>query len=273
MGLSLDRLDPPLDDIAFLARSNNRVLVMDELRDDALTRRELRDRVGVSKPTLGRVLEGFEERGWVRTNGDRTYELTPVGGLLASSFDDLMDTVEATQELRELAPALPLESMDFDLDLLADATITTPSPTDASAHVRREAELLERTASVRFLCNQANPPTVEQYRDLVVDGGLELEAVITGDAIAAAATDEAMRPALEDLVACERATIHRTDDPVDVMLGLLDDTATIVPLDDTGVPLAFIEAESDPIREWVRATLDAHEAAGELLTGDGLPPA
>ena len=34
MGLSLDELDPPLDDIAFLSRSNNQIAVLEELARD-----------------------------------------------------------------------------------------------------------------------------------------------------------------------------------------------------------------------------------------------
>lgn len=267
MGLSLDELDAPLDDIAFLSRSNNRVRVLDELRDCGRTRRELRESIDVSKPTLGRVLEGFEERDWIRTNG-REYALTPIGRLLAEEFDGLMDTVETTQELRDLAPRLPLEEMDFDIRLLSEARITRPSPEDASAHVRREGALLEETERVSFLCNQAHPPTMAAYRDRVVEDGLSMEAIITGDAIDAAREDPAMRPHLRDLVESDRASIYRSDEPVSVMVGLLDDVVSIVPLDESGVPCAFVESRSDPVREWVSDTLADYRADAEVVTPD-----
>lgn len=265
MGLSLDELDPPLDDIAFLSRSNNRNRVLVELAEGGRTRRELRDAIGTSQPTLGRVLDGFQERGWVTKDG-REYSLTPFGRLLVEEFDDLMATVETIQQLRDLAPRLPLEEMDFDLRLLAEATITTPSPTDASAHFRREVELMERTERIRFLCNQAQPETVERYRDWVVESGGHLEATIAGDAIDAASTSAEMGPYLNDMLASDRATIYRYDGPVSIMLGLLDDTASIVPLDDNGVPWAFIESEHEPVKSWVADTLEAYREQAEEIT-------
>jgi predicted transcriptional regulator len=267
MGLSLDELDPPLDDIAYLARSNNRVNVLEELVGNDQTRRDLRDTTGISQPTLGRILDGFQERSWVTKNG-RGYELTPFGQLLADELGSLMDTVEAIQQLRNLAPRLPLDEMDFDLRLLAEATITTPSPTDASAHFRREGELLAETGRLQFLCNQAQPETVERFRDWVIEGGGQLEAIISGDAIDAANADPAMGAHLHDLLGSDRVTIYRYEGPVSIMLGLLDETASIVPLDESGVPCAFIESENEAVRAWVSDTLDSHRAQAELIAAD-----
>jgi hypothetical protein len=38
--------------------------VLEKLERDDWTRRDLRDETGISQPTLGRILDGFEERGW-----------------------------------------------------------------------------------------------------------------------------------------------------------------------------------------------------------------
>jgi predicted transcriptional regulator len=270
MGLSLDVLDPPLDDIAFLSRSNHRVRVLEALAGGDLTRGELRDVIGTSQPTLGRVLDGFQERGWATENG-RGYALTPFGRLLADEFGGLMDTVETIQQLRELAPRLPLEEMDFDLRLLAQSTITTPSPTDASAHFRRESDLLPHTERIRFLCNQAQPETVETYRDWVIERGGHLEAIIAGDAIDAASAHPSMGACLRDLLGSDRVTIHRYDGPVSIMLGRLDDTASIVPLDDAGVPCAFIESGNESVRAWVADTLDSYQERAERVVPGDLP--
>lgn len=265
MGLSLDEIDPPLDDVTFLSRSNNRVAVLSELQDAGRTRRELREAIGVSRPTLGRILEGFEERGWI-ANEDREYELTPLGRLLVEEFTDLMDTVEATQKLRDLAPMLPTDEMDFDLGALADATITTPSRGDVTAHSRRESELLERSERVRFLCNQAQPETVGRYRDWIVAEAGEFEAIICGDAIDAARADPEMDSYLRDMVATETASIYRYEGSLSVMLGLYDETATVVPLDDAGIPRALIECDEESVMAWVGDTIDAHRRRADEVT-------
>lgn len=274
MGLSLDELDPPLDDVAFVARSNNRVDVLEALAERDLTRRALHDVTGISQPTLGRILDGFEERGWA-TNGRNgngcQYRLTPLGSLLAEEFGSLLAVAGTIQTLQKLAPRLPLDEMDFDLRALSDATITTPKPTDATAHFRREAEVLDNTARLQFLCNQAQPETVARYRDWVVEEDGHMEAVITGDAIDAALAHSVMGPQLREMLATGRASIHRYDGDVSFMTGMLDDTASIVPLDDSGVPCAFVESDNDAVRAWVAATLDSYRDESVPLSADVVP--
>ena len=272
MGLSLDDIDPPLDDIAFLSRSNNRIAVLRELARDEGTRRELRDATGVSRPTLGRVLEGFEERGWVTNNGSgngHDYSLSPLGRVIVEEFTDMMTTVETVQQLRELASRIPFNELGLDPRDLADARITTPSPTDATAHTRRERELLARTSRIRFLCNQAQPETVERYRNWAVDGDREFEAIISGDAIDAATADEAMAADLADMCTAGGVTLHRYEGPVSAVYGLFEDVASVVPLDDSGVPIAFVESESETVRAAVSNVLDRYRERAEPVTVEG----
>jgi predicted transcriptional regulator len=273
MGLSLTELDPPLDDVAFVARSNNRVDVLEALAESDLTRRALREATDISQPTIGRILEGFEERGWV-SNGENgngsAYRLTPLGRLLAEAFESLLDTVGTIQTLQGIAPRLPLDEMDFDLRALADARITTPGPTDATAHFRRETEVLAQTTRLQFLCNQAQPETVERYRDWVVEDDGELEAVITGDAIDAARAHPMMGRHVGEMLASGRATVYRYDGDVSFMAGMLDDTASIVPLDDSGVPCAFVESNHDAVREWVTDTFESYREQATPLPAEGL---
>lgn len=264
-------VDRPIDDVAFLARSQNRVRVMEELREAPLTRGELRDRTDISRPTIGRILEGLQERGWV-TEDQRTYSLTPFGRLVGSEFEALIEVTDTVQTLRDLEASLPLAEMDFDLRRLTEATVTTPTSTDASAHFRREEELMDRTTHARFLCTESHGPTIEGYLERVREQDLELEVVIAADAIDAATADDRLRPLVMDLVAAERTTFYRYEGPVEVMLGTLDDVATIVPLDDTGVPAAFIEARDPAVREWITATLDEHRAAATEITLESLEP-
>lgn len=265
MGLSLEALDPPLDDIAYLSRSNHRVRVLSELARESATRGDLRDAIDVSQPTLGRILDGFEERGWL-TETDRRYALTPFGRLVAEEFEALMETVETIQQLRELVPRLPLDHLDFDLRLLADARITTPSESDATAHVRREEKLARQAKRISFFCNSAHPYTVEVYRHRVVEEGQHLDAVIAADAMEAASADPTMRDHLRDILESDRSTIYRYEGHVPVMVGLMDETATIAPLDEAGVSCGLIETENDTIREWVEETIEAYRAEAHEVT-------
>ena len=275
MGLSPDELDPPLDDLAFLSRSNHQIAVLGELARGDQTRRELRDATDISRPTLGRILGGCEERGWVATNGSgngQDYSLTALGRVVVDEFSAAMATIETVQQLRTLAPRIPFDELGIDPRALADARVTTPSPTDATAHSRRERELLGQTNRVQFLCNQALPETVERYRDWATADDRQLEAIISGDAIDAAMADETMAAALDDLVAATGVTIHRYEGSVSAMLGRFADVASIVPLDDSGVPCAFIESENETVCSAVADTLARYrDRAVPLSVGDHTP--
>lgn len=253
----------PLDDIGYLARSANRVTVLRQLADGPLTRRALHDETDVSQPTLGRVLDGFEDRGWAtcdRTNG-REYALTPLGQLLLDSFDPLHEAVGTIQRLRPVADRLPLDEMDFDVRRLADATVTEPDPSDAMAHLRREDELIEAASRVRFLCASAYAPSIQAYRDRFVGGDQRLEAIITADALDAAAEAPETANLVTELAAAETVEIYRYEGSVSLMLGRIDDVASLVPLDESGVPAAFIESSDPAVLDWVSRELDRYEAA------------
>lgn len=265
----MDRTSPTdlLDDVAYLARSPHRVTALARLADGPATRRALHDETGISQPTLGRLLDGFEARDWVacdRTNG-RTYALTPVGELVADAFDGLLTAMGTAEELRAVADRLPLAEMDVDLQRFVDATVTVPSTTDTMAHMRREDELIEDADRVRFLCSSAFGPSIKAYRDRVVEGGLSFEAVISADALDAASADPETAAWVRDIAGADGVTIYRYEGPVTLMLGLIDEVASLVPLDDSGVPQAFIETADPVVRGWVEAELDAHRARSEPL--------
>lgn len=260
--------DPaPLEDIAYLARSENRVTALARLAEGPMTRRELHEATGISQPTLGRLLNGFDGRGWAsrdRANG-RTYALTPLGELVTDALGELLASVETMQQLRAVADGLPLAEMDFDLRRFADATITVPNESDAMAHLRREDQLIVDADRVRFLCTSAYAPSIKAYRDRFVGGDQAFEAVITGEALDAAAADPETARWVRELAAADGVTIYRYEGPVSVMLGLIDEVASIVPLDDSGVPCAFIESTDPEVRDWVVRELDRHEAAADAF--------
>lgn len=255
----------PLDDIAYLARSANRVAVLERLAAGTASRAELHDEFEISQPTLGRLLDGFEARGWITCDhaAGRRYRLTPLGTAVADGLTDLLATVATTQKLRPVAERLPLEEMGVDLDRLAESTVTVPTETDGMAHMRREDELIVDADRVRFLCTSAYAPGIKAYRDRFVGGDQSLDAVITGDALDAAAADPQTARWVRELATADGVTLHRYEGTVAMMLGLIDEVASLVPLDDEGVPCAFVESTDDAIRAWVEREFERHRAAAQ----------
>lgn len=262
-----------IDDVAFLVRSEHRAEILDRLTRRDWTRRELRDATGISQPTLGRILSGFEERGWVadngRTNG-REYTLTPLGEFLADDFMTLLDTTQTIRKLRGAVEHLPFDEMAFDNALLMETTITIAQPDDTLAHMRRQDALAEESDYVRTLCSSFSPAAIEAQRDRILNGDNTGEAIVAGDALDRLTDDDELAELLGDIIASDKTTFYRYDGPMPIMLSEFDEKVGIIPIGDDGMPCGvFIESDHEEIKAWVVDTLDAYqERATELMTGE-----
>ena len=135
-----------LDDIAFLARSPNRVAALEVLTGGPRERSDLRAELGVSQSTIKRVLGGLTERGWVVNRGGRC-EITPLGERVVAGFTSLVETIEAESNLRRVVEWLPTAAPEFDVELFTDGTVTTAEPGAPYRPYGRLMELADETAS------------------------------------------------------------------------------------------------------------------------------
>jgi len=263
----------PLDDVEFLARSPHRVAVLQTLASGSWARPALHEETGISQPTLGRVLGSLEDHSWVERDGHE-YALTALGELVAAEFDSLLDTIETTHRLGDVAGLLPTEQMDFDLRQLADSTIIRPETGDVFRHVRRMEELLTTADRVRIMSDTIAPDSLSDTRDRVVNAendDLRIESVITGDALDQALSNPQLAAWVGDLVASRRAPVYRYDGTIPLVLAIVDDTALLVPSDEHGFPGALVETDNEQVRSWVERTIDEYLATATELTVEHLP--
>jgi predicted transcriptional regulator len=260
----------PLDDVEYLASSDNRVEVLEALAVEPLTRTALHERTGISQPTLGRVLEGFEERCWIRKVG-REYRITRLGSLLTEEFGRLLGTVETIQRLAVLGPRLPTDQMNFDFREFRDATVTLPRPPDVFAHIRRVEELVQGASTVRTLTGNMYLDAIPKQRDLVLGREQIQEVIISGAAFDVALSYPTTVATMREVLASENMAVYRYDGEVTFSLGLMDDVAVIVPYDDHSAPCALIETTNETVRAWVTATLDEFRERSNRVTVEDLP--
>lgn len=64
-------MDPPIEEIEFLASSKHRVRVLNALAEGGCDRADLQSVTGAHASTIGRVLGDFEERRWIDIFDDR----------------------------------------------------------------------------------------------------------------------------------------------------------------------------------------------------------
>lgn len=262
--------EPSIEELVFLARSRHRIRLITELSDEERSRRELHEATGISQPTLGRILGDFEDRRWIQNHHNGAYALTPLGSLVAGTIDDALHTLDTVTSLTDVAEDVPWDRLDFEPAHLRSATITSPSPAEPLAHMRRFDELAARASTVEVFsnvltCAPANEPGEADQEFLAhVD-----ELVVTADALAAD-LDPELAGWLRDRLEAGDLSLYRRDEPADVLLGVFDDAVGLVPIDDAGMPSALIEAEADPIRSWVRDTLAVYRDTGTPVSPETL---
>lgn len=242
-------MDAPIEEIEFLARSKNRVEVLRLVAAEPHTRASLARTTGASQATLGRVLEDFADRSWVRRDPDG-YVATATGELVADAVADLLSVLETEGLLRDVVGYLPESELGFDLRELADATVAVPTPTHPSAPLQRVIDAMERAGTLRAFSHALNEQSLSTALSRVQSGGLLFETVLSESAIEALAAEDALWSRLRDLAAEEGAEIRvrRADIPLAVTVA--DGTVSILVRDADGVLRASIHTDAEAVRAW-----------------------
>ncbi|WP_458189197.1 helix-turn-helix transcriptional regulator [Haladaptatus sp. NG-WS-4] len=250
-------MESAIEAIEFLARSNHRVGVLEELTDAPRERAELRAATGASSPTIGRILTDFEERRWIVRDG-LTYELTRLGEFVANRFLGLREAMETERKLRDVWRWLPREMDGFSVDLFADAVVSHPGPGYPYEPVERITQLIQGTSRMRgfdsIVFKSINNETVCQA---VLDG-MELEYVYSPTALEGTVAWNPER--ITEAAARENCTVFVHDDLPDgnrCGLGIVDDRVGICCHDiETGALLAVIDTDAPEAREWAISTFE-----------------
>lgn len=119
-----------LEDVEYLSRSANRVVILDALTRGPSARRELAEVTGVSRTTLDRIVNELESRGWAERTPEGTYTATPAGSHLMQQFRPFLDAVEALRQLDEAVAWLPEDELDVGLEHFSDAVVRRPQDGD-----------------------------------------------------------------------------------------------------------------------------------------------
>ncbi|RNJ26058.1 helix-turn-helix transcriptional regulator [Halosegnis longus] len=254
----------PLEAIEFLARSPNRVAVLRAVADAPHSRRDLREATGASQPTLTRIIRDFEEHDWIRRT-DEGYVATPLGGLLADGFADLLTVVETEQHLRDVAPWLPTDDLDIDLTALHDATITRPTTTDPSGPLKRALELTADARQHRILSYALNRDMVERLHAATVEGTQQFEAVVTDATIEPLRDAPALWAKFRAVADSDSVSIRVADQPVSFAMGVADDTVYFLLRDDGEVLRALVESEDGRVLGWAHDTFERYWATASPL--------
>lgn len=250
-------MEAPLEEIEFLARSQNRVAVLRLLAAESHTRRSLAAATGASQATLGRILEDFADRSWVRRDGSE-YAATATGKLVADGIGDLVSVLETEAKLRGVVAHLPTDELGFDLRHLADATVTVPTRTHPSAPLQHVLEAMDGAADVRAFSHTLNEQSLSTIRARVAAGEQTVRAVLSESAIEALAAEDRLWTQLRALADSDGAEIRVRRDDIPLAVTITDGTVTLLVRDASGILQASLHTDEETVQEWAAATFERY---------------
>lgn len=248
----------PLDDIEFLARSDHRVIALAALARRPQSRADLLTITGVSQSTMGRTLRTFEDRNWIRRDGQH-YEATQLGTFVAEGMRELIDRLETEQSLRDIWQWLPSEASGFTIEMLADAIVTVAEANDPYGPVNRFLSLLQGTNRFRIVGFDLAllEPCKDELCQQIIDG-MHTEIIDPPSVVnhIRATYPEQFAEALES----GNLTVRLHDDLPPYGVGLFDDRIAITGYDPTnGTLTVLIDTDAPEAREWAETLYTSYE--------------
>ena len=222
------------------------------LAEEPHHRRDLQERLGVSKTTCHRIVRALDERGLVRRT-DRGYELTELGNAVAGEVDRFETNVRLAYQLEPLLDAFETVEADVDVELFTDATITRPEPDDPTAPAHRYLELFREADTVRTLDRTSFLPPlyISEVVESIIDGEATAEAILPTSVV---------RTRVEEYADSHRRLAEEADrsgyrlyDTVPFGMTIFDDHVGLRAYDDeTGSVLVFADTDDPETVDWAR---------------------
>lgn len=265
-------MDSAMESIAFLARSENRLLVLRTISDAPQERRELREELPIARTTLARILNEFESRGWIVREA-RAYRTTPVAEAILSKFEPLRATVEGIHALGEAIDWLPPPATDLDFIEFRDCSITKPTTDNPAKPFDRGLELIEGAGRYRALVTTAIPSYVEAVRELQVDGPLDKQGVIEASFLGTLQDNPERAEPWHTFAASDTTWIYHGQVPVD--LHIVDDTVLLwlrKRSEDELDVYGLLESRNAALLEWAEELFEEYKRDAALLEPEMLVP-
>lgn len=270
-----DRLsDDALSDIAYLARSRNRVEILGVVSSQPHSPREIAETTGSARSTLERILTELEERGWVQRTSEGDYVSTDAGKFVMDEFTPVVEAMEAIRNLGEAISWLPRDDLSISLSHFSDAMVRRPD--DPTETIDYMTEVIRATEDFRVISHLIPPePPAMAIHDGVNAGRLNFEYVLTEDIVEFLSDHSERRERWAQTIEAG-ADLRAVEGPIPCNLWIFDETVWIKKsrpgsIQDTyAVPII---SDDDTVRAWGHDLIDSYRDAAtpvesETFRGD-----
>lgn len=240
-----------------------RVDLLGELHvaDEPLSKRELVDRLGVSRSTVNRGLRQLRVLGFV-VRTENGFTTTPSGDLVCGEYLAFADALEAVLGVQDLIDHLPPDA-PLSVEFLTDAEVVTVADGAPHAPGSRVVELVEGADRVEGLARaNATPSAADQFRRQI-ERGLRVELVFDREMFAYL---DAEHDWITERVGTDRFTAWVHDAvPYGLFLATEDSrtTACLLVYDARDRLDGVIVNDADPAVEWAREVVEAFRSEAD----------
>lgn len=260
-----------LEDISFLARSENRVRVLQAIAERTRARHELRENLAIARTTFGRVLNELESRGLIQAT-DGEYSTTPAADAILSKFNPLLETVEGIQALGEAIAWLPPPAHAIDFRHLRDATVTTSSVENPAEPFDRGLQLIRDADTYLGLTSTAIPSYVDALLEGHARGRLDFDGVIEASFLDTLRGDP--ERAAQWLRIADAGLTWVYDGRIPINLHIVDETVLIWLGErrEDGLDIkGLLESTNPAVLSWAEALYADYRSAAEPLEASMVP--
>ena len=261
-----DTMESALDAAQVFANSANAVRVFEALYDGPTASRDLAERTGAARSTVGRILDRGESRGWIDSAGSQ-YELTRLGETMIEEFRRYLQTLEGIQHLGEDFQYLPEPAHELEYRHFRDATIIKPTPTNPSAPFERVEKLLRSVDKFPFIIARALHPRLTKVTwELWKGDTAEGETIVDTRILESVQTDPERAEMWYEWAQTGRIWLHHapritimfTDEVV--LIGLADVRGDVLHT------VGSLDSENPAVLSWAESLFEEYRAESEQLT-------
>lgn len=267
-----------LADVAYLARSENRVVVLEALTEEPRSVRELRECSETSRTTLNRLLTEFEERDWARRDADGAYRATPQGHHVAVQFERLVASMATVRELGDASSVFPPTELAvgdteavFDLGAFGDVTVHRTTRMEPDKLYDAWTDRIRESSTLRILAGAGPTETGNAViHEEVISGRTETTAVCSAPLVELFLDPDRGHATPEDIRDRHEAggRLYRYAGSVPSNVSIFDDAVFVSNRQaDTA-----IETENETVRAWAIEFFERYLAAAEMVGEDELLP-
>lgn len=236
--------------------------VLEVLEEEPLDRRELQERVDISRATSHRYTRLLGDLGVIEKSDDE-FRLTESGILLTDALIRFKREALSALALAPVLEAVQNAPVDLDIEALAEATVTSAERGDPYSPVARFIALVRETETLQgFDMDGIAPLYLEEIQRQIVDG-METEDLVLPEAVKDS-LDNYPEKCME-ACASGNLTIH-LHDGLPFGLAVFDDRVGIGVCEPNGRQLrVFVDTDSPEVREWAQAVYEAYKTEAILM--------